>query len=70
VECAVLATRVGERFDGIVVDRNKQGVVVQLRNPAVVAPMNADLALGESIAVTLVAVDPIRRRVELAPAVP
>ncbi len=66
VECAVLATRVGEQFDGTIVDRNKQGVVVQLRNPAVVASMNADLALGESVAVRLVAVDPIRRRVELA----
>ena len=69
VECAVLAHRVGEVFEGFVVDRNKQGVIVQLRNPAVVAPMNTDAALGESVSVTLVAVDPIRRRVELAPAV-
>ena len=66
VECAVLAKRIGERFDGVVVDRNKQGVVVQLRNPAVVAPMHADAGLGESVRVTLVAVDPVRRRVELA----
>jgi exoribonuclease R len=68
VECAVLASRVGEQFDGIVVDRNKQGVVVQLRSPAVVAPMDADIALGESVRVTVVAVDAVRRRVELAPA--
>jgi exoribonuclease R len=68
VECAVLANRVGEQFDGIVVDRNKRGVVVQLRSPAVVAPMDADVALGEPVSVTLVAVDPIARRVELAPA--
>ena len=67
VECAVLAARVGEQFDGIVVDRNKQGVIVQLRSPAVVASMAADVALGESITVTLVAVDPVRRRVQLAP---
>jgi len=66
VECAVLATRVGEQFDGIVIDRNKQGVVVQIQNPAVVAPMDADIALGEPVRVTLAAVDPIRRRVELA----
>ena len=70
VECAVLAARVGERFEGIVVDRNKQGVVVQLRSPAVVSPMHADIPLGAAIAVTLVTVDPIRRHVELAPASP
>ena len=58
--------RIGEQFDGVVVDRNKQGVVVQLRNPAVVAPMDADVALGATVRVTLVAVDPVRRRVELA----
>jgi exoribonuclease R len=70
VECAVLAARVGERFDATVLDRNKQGVVVQLHSPAVVASMDADLPLGQSISVTLVAVDPIRRRIELAPAAP
>jgi exoribonuclease R len=66
VECAVLANRIGEQFDGVIIDHNKQGVVVQLRNPAVVAPMNADVALGDAVRVTLVAVDPVRRRVELA----
>ena len=69
VECAVLANRVGEQFDATVVDRNKQGVVVQLRSPAVVAPLAADVALGATVAVTLAAVDPVRRRVELALAV-
>jgi exoribonuclease R len=67
VECAVLATRVGERFDGIVIDRNKQGVVVQLRSPAVVANMPGDLPLGDAIQITVVAVDPLQRRVQLAP---
>ena len=66
VECAVLANRIGEQFDGVVIDHNKQGVIVQLRNPAVVAPMNADVALGAAVRVTLVAVDPVRRRVDLA----
>jgi exoribonuclease R len=68
VECVILAPHVGERFDAFVVDRNKEGVVVQLRRPAIVASMNAQIALGEPVAVTLVAVDPIARRVELAPA--
>jgi exoribonuclease R len=66
VECAVLVPRLGENFEAIVVDRNKQGVVVQLANPAVVASLHADVALGESIAVRLVRVDPVSRRVELA----
>jgi exoribonuclease R len=65
VECAVLASRVGEKFDGTVVDRNKQGVVVQLRSPAVVAPLAADVGLGDRVAVTLTAVDPVQRRVQL-----
>jgi exoribonuclease R len=67
VECVVLAAHVGERFDGFVVDRNKHGVVVQLRRPAIVAAMAVDVALGEPVEVTVVAVDPLARRVELAP---
>jgi exoribonuclease R len=66
VECAVLANRIGEQFEGVVIDHNKQGVIVQLRNPAVVAPVNADVALGAAVHVRLIAVDPVRRRVELA----
>ena len=59
VECAVLVPCVGQNFEAIVVDRNKQGVVVQLGSPAVVASVHADVALGESISVTLVGVDPV-----------
>ena len=66
VECVVLAPRIGEQFDAVVIDRNKQGVIVQLRSPAVIAPLAADVALGETVAVTLAAVDPVARRVELA----
>jgi VacB/RNase II family 3'-5' exoribonuclease len=67
VECAVLAPHVGEQFDAFVVDRNKQGVVVQLRRPAIIASVPANLPLGEAVEVTLVAVDPLARRVDLAP---
>ena len=70
VECIALASHVGERFDGVVVDRNQHGVVVQLRRPAIVAPMAAHVALGESVEVTVVAVDVAARRIELAPATP
>jgi exoribonuclease R len=65
VECAVLAPHVGEQFDGFVVDRNKQGVVVQLRQPAIVASIPAQLKLGDPVKVTLVAVDPLTRHIEL-----
>jgi exoribonuclease R len=68
VECAVLAHSVGSRFDGVVIDKNSRGVIVQLRHPAVIAPVSADLPLGEPVQVTLVAVDPVARRIELAPA--
>ena len=70
VECIVLASHVGERFDGVVVDRNQHGVVVQLRRPAIVAPMAAHAVLGESVEVTVVSVDVAARRIELAPATP
>jgi exoribonuclease R len=66
VECIVLAPHVGERFDGVVVDRNQHGVIVQLRRPAIVAPMAAEVALGDAVEVTVVAVDVPARRVELA----
>jgi exoribonuclease R len=66
-ECAVLAPSVGRHFDGVVVDKNAHGVIVQLREPAVVAPMAAPAALGDTVAVTLVRVDPVARKVELAP---
>jgi len=70
VECAVLATRVGERFAGVVVDRNTHGVIVQLEALAVVAPMDADVALGTRVDVTLSAVDPVARKIRLQPAGP
>ena len=67
VECAVLAGHIGERFDAIVVDQNQRGVIVQLPRPAVVAPVEAHLPLGEEITVTVTAVDPVARRVSLEP---
>jgi hypothetical protein len=40
---------------------------VQLRQPAIVASIDAQIALGEPVEVTLTAVDPLTRHVELAP---
>ena len=67
VECAVLAGYVGERFDATVVDEHDKGVVVQIPEPAVVAPLAAERPLGAKVAVVLEAVDPVARRVELKP---
>jgi exoribonuclease R len=66
VECALLITRVGERFEGVVIDENRHGVAVQLLEPAVVAAMPAPAQLGARIEVTVAAVDVAARRVELA----
>ncbi len=65
VECAVLAARVGERFAAVVVDRNAHGVIVQLDALAVVAPVDADVALGARVEVTLASVDPVARTIQL-----
>ena len=66
-ESAVLQHQVGARFSAVVVDKNSHGVVVQLRKPAVIAPMTAGAALGDVVEVVLVAVDPITRHVDLEP---
>lgn len=76
VEAAVLADRVGEVFDAVVVDvRDKDRHVgtVHLHEPAVIArvegdPAGPDLPLGRGMRVRLVEADPARRKVLFAPA--
>jgi exoribonuclease R len=67
VECAVLAGHVGERFDATVIDQHEHGVVVQIPEPAVVAPLDAERTLGTRVDVVLRDVDPVERRIDLAP---
>ena len=67
VECAVLARHIGERFDATVIDENEHGVVVQIPSPAVVARLGAHRPLGSRVRVAVEAVDPVARRVDLAP---
>lgn len=72
-EATVMASQVGDIFDGAVIDvaadDRKQGVVM-LRDPAIEARVTAagDLPLGENVRVRLVEADPSRRvtRFELA----
>jgi exoribonuclease R len=57
VEAAVLAHRVGEVFDAVVVDLNHTGGKVQLVDPAVLAPCAGAQGLGEHVRVRLDGVD-------------
>lgn len=68
VEAVVLAPRVGEVFEAVVVDVDARGGMVQLREPAVRARcVGPGLPLGHSLRVRLVSADPLRRKVEFAP---
>jgi VacB/RNase II family 3'-5' exoribonuclease len=65
VECAVMAQRVGQEFEAVVVDRNQHGSVVQLDAPAVIAHIDETVDLGCDVRVRLVAVDPVARKLDL-----
>ncbi|MGW5173219.1 RNB domain-containing ribonuclease [Streptomyces sp. NPDC004082] len=74
VEAALLQDRVGDLFDGCVVDvKDHEPTVgtVQLRDPAVVARIEsatAPLPLGERLRVRLTQADPATAKVQFAPA--
>ncbi len=62
VEAAVLATRVGQEFDAVAVDDD----AVQLREPAVLAPVEGGVEPGAQLRVRLVEADVARRVVRFA----
>jgi exoribonuclease R len=69
VEAELLQHRVGERFPGVVVERDEERRthgVVTVADPAVEAPVtgSAELPLGEDVTVTLARADPRKRKVE------
>ena len=66
LEALVLSSHVGERFPAVVVDQRRDGSVVQLREPAVVATVPGEVPLGAEVEVEVVAADPVARTVELA----
>ncbi|MGW2569443.1 RNB domain-containing ribonuclease [Streptomyces sp. NPDC001537] len=72
VEAALLAGRVGEVFDGCVVDveERQPGVgTVQLESPAVIGRIEGEhLPLGERLRVRLTQADPATAKVRFAPA--
>ena len=64
-EAVVLAPRVGERFEAVVVESGPRGAVVQLQEPPVRARCEGDLPLGERVQVELVSADVAKREVRL-----
>ena len=70
VEAAVLAPRIGETFEGVIIAQNKSGSVVQLLDPAVTAECSGHPANGTSLQVTLVQAEVATSTVLFAPAEP
>jgi exoribonuclease R len=69
VEAAVLQSHVGDVFDGVAVEVDDEGGVVQIAHPAVRARVSAPgLPLGGVVRVRLVAADPATRTVAFEPA--
>lgn len=66
VEAAVLAHRVGEVFDAVVVDSNGSGLEVLVTEPAVVARAEGAASPGDRVRVELLAADVATRTVRLA----
>jgi exoribonuclease R len=61
-EAMVLAHRIGETFEGVVVESGPRGGTVQLADPAVRGKVDgADLPLGKLLSVTLTEADPLKR---------
>lgn len=67
-EAVVLVDRVGQTFPAVVVEVDDDGTsgLVQLRDPAVLAPAVGDLDLGADVDVVLQQVDLVRRSVRFA----
>lgn len=64
VEAVILGARVGEEFAATVTDVREGRAVVQIADPAVVAPLDDERAVpGERITARLVSADPLTRRV-------
>ena len=65
-EAVLLAGRVGEVFDAVVVDEDRRGAVVQLVDPAVLVRVGAHrVDPGDDIRVRLTAVDIAARTVHV-----
>ena len=64
-EAVLLDGREGELFDGVVVDEDGDGPLMQIAEPAILARVGASrVTPGDAIRVRLVEADPVARRVE------
>jgi exoribonuclease R len=69
VEAAVLAPRVGQTFEGMVVQQGRKSSTIQLRDPAVIARCEGNCGdLGTDVKVKLTEADPEGGRVDFTPA--
>jgi len=66
VETIALRCRVGETFDGVVLSHSRKGAKVQLRDPAVLAPIRSQPEIGDVVKLHLDGVDSKKRRVEFS----
>lgn len=67
-EAVILADRIGETFEAVVVESRQKGSVVQIAEPAVRAKLKQRLPLGRTVALKLLSTDPIQRRITFEPA--
>ncbi len=64
-EAVLLAGREGEVFDGVIVDEDQRGPVMQITEPAVLARIRASrVTPGDQVRAKLVSADPTQRRIE------
>jgi exoribonuclease R len=64
-EAVLLEGREGELFDGVIVDEDREGPLMQIAEPAILARVRAaHVRPGDAIRVRLVDADPVARRVE------
>ena len=66
VEAAVLAHRIGEVFDAVVVDANGSGLDLQLTDPAVTARADGEASPGDRVRAELITADIAGRTVRFA----
>ena len=66
VEAAVLAHRVGEVFDAVVVDTSRGGLDLQVTDPAVTAPADGQARPGDTVRATLIRADVATGQVRFA----
>ena len=65
-EAVLLSGREGEVFDGVIVDEDERGPLVQLSEPAVLARLRAHrVSPGDAVRAKLVRADPTSRSIEL-----